>query len=150
MIFSTSLPRFKTFLGPCAVKRTDLTSCLLLVTPFLLPLARRSVAAAARSLLGDIRNAGWLLRWLGSSSAPAALLAAAQQQLLVAARYAPDRLHVLILDSTQHGQQGPHTENTFCRGNTHKRPKQPPPKKRNASKQRHVSTARLLKEIQSG
>jgi hypothetical protein len=88
-----------------------------------MPAARRSVAAAARSILSDIRDAGWLLRWLGSSSAPAALLAAAQYQLLVAASYCPDRLHVLAIDSTQHGQQGQHTQNTFSRGNTKKRPK---------------------------
>jgi hypothetical protein len=125
MIFSTSLPRFKTFLGDACHKSSDLACCLLILAPFVLPAARRSVAAAARSILGDVRDAGWLLRWLGSSQAPAALLAAAQFQLLTAARCRyDDRLHVLILDSTQHGQQGQHTENTFSRGNTHKRPKQ--------------------------
>jgi hypothetical protein len=33
---------------------------------------RRSDAAAARSILGDARNASWLLFWLGTSNAPAA------------------------------------------------------------------------------
>jgi hypothetical protein len=97
---------------------------LLFIIPFLLPASRRSVAAAARSVLNDFRDAGWLLRWLGSSSAPQALLAAAQQQLLAAARDRADRLHVLILDSTYHGQQGKHTQNTIDCGNKKKRPTQ--------------------------
>jgi hypothetical protein len=124
MIFSTSLPRFKDFLGDCCRKASDGACCLLFLTPFLLPAARRSVAAAARSVLADARDAGWLLRWLGSSNAPAALLAAAQQRLRDAAGARPDRLHVLVLDSTQHGQQGRHTQNTFSRGNTRRRPRQ--------------------------
>jgi hypothetical protein len=97
---------------------------LLFITPFLMPLARRSVTAAGRSALADFRDAGWLLRWLGSSAAPAALLAAAQQQLQAEARQAAAGLHLLILDSTQHGQQGQHAQNTFARGNTQPRPRQ--------------------------
>jgi hypothetical protein len=124
MIFSTSLPRFKAFLGNFSAKSSDLACCLLFITPFILPAARRSVAAASRSILGDIRDAGWLLRWLGSSTAPAALLAAAHYQLLVAANAGGDRLHVLAIDSTQHGQQGQDTQNTFARGNTKQRPRQ--------------------------
>src|SRR5262245_59542625 len=123
MIFSTSLPRFKAFLGDSCRKATDLACCLLFITPFILPAARRSVAAAARSILDDARDAGWLLRWLGWSSAPAALLAAAQHRLLTAAAATPSRLHVLVLDSTQHGQQGRRTQNTFSRGNTRQRPR---------------------------
>src|ERR1700733_1783661 len=64
MIFATSLPRFKTFLANFVGKSSDLSCCLLFITPFLLPCCRRSVAAAARSVLDDGRNAGWLLRWL--------------------------------------------------------------------------------------
>jgi hypothetical protein len=124
MIFATSLPRFKAFLGNSGPKVTDLACGMLFLTSFRLPVARRSVAAAARSVLSDLRDAGWLLRWRGSSSAPAALLAAAQYQLQVAARCAPDRRHVLVIDSTQHGQQGQHTQNTFARGNTRRRPRQ--------------------------
>jgi hypothetical protein len=124
MIFSTSLPRFKTFLGHAQLKASDWTCCLLFLSTFILPTARRSVAAAARSISSDLRDAGWLLRWLGCSSAPAALLAAAQHQLQVAARTHADRLHLLLLDSTQHGQQGQHTQNTFARGNTQPRPRQ--------------------------
>jgi len=33
MIFSTSLPRFKTFLGDAGLKASDLACCLLLITP---------------------------------------------------------------------------------------------------------------------
>jgi hypothetical protein len=124
MIFSTSLPRFKAFLGNSGAKATDVTCCSLFLCAFILPAARRSVAAAARAVLCDARHAGWLLSWLGTSNAPAALLAAAQHQLETAARFRPRRLHVLIVDSTQHGQQGQDTENTFARGNTRPRPKQ--------------------------
>src|SRR5581483_9593517 len=106
MIFASSLPRCKAFLAGFTAKASDRACCLLFLIPFLLPAGRRSVAAAARSVLTDVRDAGWLLRWLGSSTAPAALLAAAQAQLRDAARDASDRLHVLVLDSTQHGQQG--------------------------------------------
>jgi hypothetical protein len=124
MIFTTSLPRFKTFFGNFAGKPTDLTCCLLFIVPFLLPCCRRSVAAAARSVLDDVRDAGWLLRWLGGSTAPAALLAGAQDQLLQAARDQAQRLHVLAIDSTMHGQQGQQTENTYSCRNTKKRPAQ--------------------------
>src|SRR5947209_11579347 len=122
MIFATSLPRFKTFLGNFICKSSDLSCCLLFIAPFLLPTCRRSVAAAARSLLDDVRDAGWLLRWLGGSAAPAALLAAAQKQLVHAARDQADRLHVLAIDSTMHGQQGQNTQNTYSCRNTTKRP----------------------------
>jgi hypothetical protein len=122
MIFSTSLPRFKAFLADFSGKSTDWACCLLFITPFLLPTCRRSVAAAARSILHDVRDAGWLLRWLGGSSAPAALLAAAQNQLLSAARDQADRLHLLVIDSTMHGQQGQNTQNTYSCRNTKQRP----------------------------
>src|SRR5438105_9459859 len=118
MIFSTSLPRFKAFLGDSSGKASDLSCCLLLLSSALLPAGRRSVAAAAGAVLSDAREASWLLRWLGGSAAPAALRAAAQVQLQAAAREAAGRLHVLALDSTCHSQQGQHTCNTFSTGNT--------------------------------
>jgi hypothetical protein len=123
MIFSSSLPRFKTFLADFEGKSSDWACSLLLIVPFLLPTCRRSVAAAARSILHEVRDAGWLLRWLGGSSAPAAVLAAAQNQLLQAARDQTHRLHVLVIDSTMHGQQGQHTQNTYSCRNTQKRPR---------------------------
>lgn len=121
MIFATSLPRFKAFLGDFSCKSTDMACCMLFIAPFLLPTCRRSVAAASRSVLNDIRDAGWMLRWLGSSAAPEAMLAAAQVQLLNLARDSANRLHILILDSTFHGQQGKNTQNTIATGNTKKR-----------------------------
>jgi Transposase DDE domain len=122
MIFSTSLPRFKAFLSYFSAKASDQACCLLLITSFLLPVARRSVAAAAHAILSDCRHAGWLLRWLGGSTAPQAMLHAAQQQLQDAAHDDTKRLHVLAIDSTCHSQQGQHTQNTFSTGNTKKRP----------------------------
>src|SRR5262245_16700435 len=124
MIFATSLPRFKAFLGNSCRQASDRTCCLLLLCSFILPTARRSVAAASRAILADCRDASWLLCWLGASKAPAALLAAAQFQLETAARRPAQGLHVLAIDSTQHGQQGQKTQNTFARGNTQPRPKQ--------------------------
>jgi hypothetical protein len=121
MIFSTSLPRFKRFVADFPGKSSDLSCCLLLLSSFILPAARRSVASASRSVLTDVRNAGWLLRWLGGSPAPAALLAVAQLQLETIARQAAGRLHVLAIDSTCHSQQGKHTANTYSTGNTTKR-----------------------------
>src|SRR5262245_4982109 len=123
MIFSSSLPGFKTFLGDCGAKASDLACCSLFLCAFILPAARRSVAAASRCVLGDARDAGWLLRWLGWSSAPQALLAAAQLRMLAEARCRPGRLHVLVIDSTQHGQPGKHTANTYSTGNTNPRPR---------------------------
>jgi len=122
MIFPTSLPSFKRFLANFPGKACDVSCCLLLLSSFLLPAARRSVASASRSVLTDFRHAGWLLRWLGSSTAPDALLAAAQVQLQTIAQDAAGRLHVLAIDSTCHSQQGKHTANTFSTGNTQKRP----------------------------
>ena len=122
MIFSTSLPRFKTFLGDFSCKASDLSCCLLMLSSFLLPTMRRSVAAAAGAVLSDVREASWLLRWLAGSHVPAALLKAAQNQLQAAAADAHRRLHVLAIDSTCHSQQGQQTCNTFSTGNNKKRP----------------------------
>jgi hypothetical protein len=123
MIFSTSLPRFKALLGKSCHKAGDLACGLLFLTSFILSAGRRCVAGAARCILSDTRTASWLLCWLGSSRSAAALLAAAQFQLHTAARLHRPALHILTIDSTQHGQQGKDTENTFSRGNTKKRPK---------------------------
>lgn len=122
MIFADSLPRFKDFFGDCLDRACDLTNATLLIASFLMPLLRRSVSAAAWTILEDARDATWLLRWLGLSNAPAALLAAAQQRLLLASAQRGRRLHVLVLDSTCHSQQGQCTENTFSTGNREKRP----------------------------
>jgi Transposase DDE domain len=122
MIFSTSLPRIKGFLGDYSGKASDLSCCMLMLSTFVMPTMRRSVSAAAGSILSDVREASWLLRWLGSSNAPAALLAAGQFQLQEAAREAQGRLHMLVIDSTCHSQQGKHTCNTFSTGNTKQRP----------------------------
>jgi|APFre7841882724_1041349.scaffolds.fasta_scaffold54096_1 hypothetical protein len=122
MIFATSLPRFKTFLADFSGKISDWTCAVLLIAPFLMPTGRRSVAAAARGVLQDVRDAGWLLRWLGGSSAPQALLAVAQNELLRVARDRANRLHLVVIDSTMHGQQGQNTQNTYACRNTQKRP----------------------------
>jgi Transposase DDE domain len=122
MIFSTSLPRFKTFLGNFSGKASDVSCSLLFLSSFLLPCMRRSVTAASHSVLSDVREASWLLRWLGGSKAPAALLAVAQFQLQTLAGDNDKRLHVLAIDSTCHSQQGTCTQNTYSTGNTKKRP----------------------------
>jgi hypothetical protein len=123
MIFAASMPRFKAFLCDGGAKASDLTCSLLLLTSFVLPAARRSVAAAARCVLSEAKNAAWLLRWLGSSNAPAALLAAAQRRLHETASAQTGGLHLLLLDATQHSQQAYHTQNTFACGNTRPRPR---------------------------
>jgi hypothetical protein len=123
MIFATSLPGFKPFLGRKASSCADFTCCLLLVTGFLLPAARRCVKAAARSIRDDFRDPGRLLHFLLGSNSPAALLAAAQHRLMHDARERSARLHLLLIDSTQHTQHGASPENTFSRGNTKERPK---------------------------
>lgn len=102
MIFANSLPRIKAFLCAALRKSSDVSCCLLFVSTFVLPAARRSVTTAAGSILEDVRNAGWLLRWLGSSQALQALLAAAQHRLLSEPDCQRHRLHVLAIDSTQH------------------------------------------------
>lgn len=124
MIFSSSLPGFKSFLGRKASACADFACCLLLVVGFLLPAAKRSVKAAASSIRDDIRDPGRLLHFLLGSNSPAQLLAAAQHRLLEQARQRSDRLHLLLLDATQHTQHGSAPENTFARGNTRERPKQ--------------------------
>jgi hypothetical protein len=121
MIFAKSLPGFKSFMGNFTGKATDLACCTLFLSTFLLPCARRSVVAAAGSILDDGRDAGWLLAWLAGSARTSALLAAAQDQLRHAARDDSRRLHLLTIDSTQHGHQGHDSENTFSRGNTKQR-----------------------------
>jgi hypothetical protein len=124
MIFSSSLPGFKSFLGRKASSCSDFTCCVLLVTGFLLPAAKRSVKAAARSIRDDSRDPGRLLHFLLGSNSPACLLAAAQHRLSHDARERSDRLHLLLIDSTQHTQHGTGAENTFSRGNSKQRPKQ--------------------------
>jgi hypothetical protein len=123
MIFATSLPGFKAFLGRQASSCADFSCCLLLVVGFLLPAAKRSVKAAARSIRDDCRDPGRLLHFLLGSHSPAALLAAAQHRLLHDARQRSDRLHLLLLDSTQQTQHGARTENAFASRNTQPRAK---------------------------
>jgi hypothetical protein len=124
MIFANSLPGFKAFLGKSAGACSDFGHVVAFVSCILLPaVARRSVKAAARSVRGDLRDAGNLLRFLANSDSPEALLAAAQRRLLDDARGQRDRLHLLVLDSTSHTQQGKLTQNTFSCGNTRARPK---------------------------
>jgi hypothetical protein len=124
MIFANSLSGFKAFLGEAADECYDFGHALAFVACFLLPaLARRSVSAAARCVCSDVRHAGNLLRFLGGSASPDALLAAAQHRLLELEREQQRRLHVLVLDSTQHTQQGEHADNTFSRGNSKPRQK---------------------------
>jgi hypothetical protein len=124
MIFSSSLPDFKSLLGRKASACADFTCCLLLVVGFLLPAAKRSVKAAARAIRDDCRDGGHLLHFLLGSNSPACLLAAAQHRLLADARERSDRLHLLLLDSTQHTQHGANAENAFSRGNSKPREKQ--------------------------
>src|SRR5436190_23443780 len=124
MIFSSSLPDFKALPGRKASSCADFTCCLLLVTGFLLPAAKRSVKAAARCIRDDCRDPGRLLHFLMGSNSPACLLAAAQRRLLFDVRQRTDRLHLLLLDSTQHTRHGANAENTFARGNTKPRAKQ--------------------------
>jgi hypothetical protein len=124
MIFANSLPGFKAFLGRKASSCADFSCCLLLVTGFLLPAAKRSVKAAARSVRDDFRDPGRLLHFLLGSNSPAALLAAAQHRLLHDCRERSQRLHLLVLDSTQHTQHGANAENSFSRGNSKERTKQ--------------------------
>jgi hypothetical protein len=124
MIFATSLGGFKSFLGKTACGCADFPHCVAFVACILLPaVARRSVKAASRCVRSDLRDAGNLLRFLGGSDSPAALLAAAQRRLLDDARQRSDRLHLLLIDSTQHGQEGKLTENTYSCRNTTPRPK---------------------------
>jgi Transposase DDE domain len=123
MIFATSLPGFKSFLGQSARDCADFGHVVAFVACILLPAARRSVLAASRCVRSDLRDAGNLLRFLGGSDSPGVLLAAAQQRLLNQASRQHQRLHLLVLDSTQHGQQGTLTQNTFSRGNCQPRAK---------------------------
>ena len=135
MIFANSLPGFKTFLGKTASACADFSHIVAFVACVLLPtVARRSVQAAARSVRSDLRDAGNLLRFLGGSRSPATLLAAAQQRLLHEARRQRDRLHIVVLDSTQIGQEGGHAENTYSCRNTNPRPKKSTRKQKKTAK----------------
>lgn len=123
MIFADSLPGFKTFLGALAEKCADFGHVVAFVGCILLPtVARRSVRAAGRAVRSELRDAGNLLRFLGGSRSPAVLLAAAQQRLLDEAAARDRRLHLLLLDSTQHAHQSPHSENSYSCRNTTRRP----------------------------
>jgi len=125
MIFATSLPGFKAFLGKTADGCADVGHVVAFVACFVLPaVARRSVTAASRALRCELRDAGNLLRFLGGSRSPSVLLAAAQARLLEEAHGRGRLLHLLLVDSTQHTQHGADPENTFSRGNSKERPKQ--------------------------
>src|SRR5665213_3830018 len=83
MIFATSLPGFKSFLGKAVDGCADFGHVVAFVGCIILPtVARRSVFAAGRAIRSDLRNAANLLRFLGGSKSPAALLIVAQQCLL--------------------------------------------------------------------
>ena len=135
MIFATSLPGFKVFLGNAAQECADFPHCVAFVCCILLPVvARRSVKAASRAVRSELRDAGNLLRFLGGSSSPNALLFAAQDRLLDEARRRAECLHLLLIDSTQHGQEGLHTQNTCSCRNTTPRPKKSSRKQKKTQK----------------
>jgi hypothetical protein len=124
MIFATSLPGFKSFLGKARDECADFSHVIAFVSCILLPtVARRSVYSAGRAIRSELRDAANLLRFLGGSRSPAILLAAAQTRLLDDAHQRDQRLHLLLLDSTLHGQQGQCSENTYSCRNTTPRPK---------------------------
>jgi Transposase DDE domain len=123
MIFANSLPGFKAFLGEAADGCADVGHVVAFVACVLLPaVARRSVHAAGRAIRSELRDAGNLLRFLGGSNSPSVLLRAAQQRLLDDAFQRDKRLHLLLVDSTQHGHQGQHCENSYSCRNTTRRP----------------------------
>lgn len=123
MIFATSLGGFKAFLGEAAGRCSDVGHVVAFVAVVLLPAtARRSVHAAGRAVRSELRDAGNLLRFLGGSDSPAVLLATAQQRLLDDAHRRDKRLHLLVLDSTVHGHQGQHYQNSYSCRNTTRRP----------------------------
>src|SRR5262249_41695445 len=124
MIFATSLPGFKSFLGRKASSCADFTCCLLMVAGLLLPAARRSAKSCAKSIRDSVRDPGRLLHFLLGSNSPAVLLAAAQHRLRHDCRERCKRLHLLLVDSTQHTQHGANAQNAFSRGNSKERPKQ--------------------------
>lgn len=125
MIFATSLPDFKSFLGKAADGCADFIHVVAFVACFILPaVAKRSTKAASRAVRDELRDAGNLLRFLGKSRSPGVLLAAAQARLLEDAHQRDRRLHLLLIDSTQHTQHSADPENTFSRGNTKQRPRQ--------------------------
>jgi hypothetical protein len=139
MIFADSLPGFKSFLGEAAQKCAGFGHVVAFVTCFILPdLAKRSVLAASRALRCELRDAGNLLRFLAGSRSPSALLAAAQMRLLeqahARARAGRARLHLLLIDSTQHTRHGEQPENAFSRGNTRPRAKRSPRKQKKQHK----------------
>jgi hypothetical protein len=123
MIFATSLPGFKSFLGKAADGCADFGHVVAFVAAVLLPaVARRSVHAAGRAVRSELRDAGNLLRFLGGSRSSCVLLAAAQQRLLDEAHQRDQRLHLLVLDSTQQGHQGQDCQNSYSCRNTTRRP----------------------------
>jgi hypothetical protein len=134
MIFASSLPGFKSFLGRKASCCADFTCCLLMVTGFLLPAAKRSAKSAARSIRDSVRDPGRLLHFLLGSNSPACLLAAAQHRLMHDRRERAARLHLLLIDSTQHTQQGAQAENASSSRNTTRRPQQSQRKQKKAHK----------------
>jgi hypothetical protein len=123
MIFANSLRGFKSFLGKTADGCADFGHVVAFVTAVLLPVvARRSVLAVGRAVRSELRDAGNLLRFLGGSNSPRVLLAAAQRRLLDEAHQRDKRLHLLLIDSTQHAHQGQHCQNSYSCRNTTRRP----------------------------
>jgi len=146
MIFATSLPGFKSFLGKAAEECSDFGHVVAFVACVLLPsVSRRSVHAAGRAVRSEVRDAGNLLRFLGGSRSPGVLLAAAQNQLLDEAHQRDKRLHLLLIDSTQHGHQGQHCENSYsCRNTTRRQAKSQRKQKKTNKKSCHCFVFALL------
>jgi hypothetical protein len=124
MIFTSSLPKIKTFLRPAQLSAATLALLVRLITAFCQHHGRLSAEAAAKALRAQRRHRAQIARFLARAhwSKDWALLNDVAG-LLLQQEARSDGTWVFILDQTYCGQQGQHTENTFSCGNRTRRPK---------------------------
>jgi Transposase DDE domain len=124
MIFTTSLPKIKSFLRPAQLTTSTVALLVRLITAFCQHPGRMSADAAANAVRSHRRHRAQVARFLARShwSKDWSLLRAVAD-LLLQQEARRDGTWLFLLDQTYCGQQGHKTENTFSRANYRPRAK---------------------------
>jgi len=123
MIFADALPKIKTFLRPARLAASTCGLLIRFAAASLCHPGRMSCSQAAQAVRSQARHRAQLARFLARDRwAKDWAVLTAVADLLLAREARRGGTWLFLLDQTHVGQQGRHTENTFSRGNSRKRP----------------------------
>lgn len=117
------VPKLKRFLRPLPLSTAAHQMVMRVVVAFVLHAGRMSCLQAAGAVRSEPRHRAQVGRFLGRKRWRGAQINDQLRSQLLALESKRDGRWVFIVDATLRGQQGRKTENTYCTGNTRRRPK---------------------------